>query len=156
MFSTLQAMNKHKMKTWEAQMADASFMWNFAVRLATAQDKAGSVFILEHPARATSWGLPSTKALLEIPGVTEVCFDECSLGLKCPGTGEPLQKRTRLATNSERVKTIFTEFQCECKVKHRCIQGRAGGIVLSTFASHYPKQMCEVLAKAAQDIAGCV
>ena len=41
----------------------------------------GKYFALEHPASAASWHTEVMQALRDIPGVAEVEFDFCALGM---------------------------------------------------------------------------
>ena len=83
-YSTLQNLNFHRwseqQKAEKARVADLRF--NFAVRCCEKQDDHGREFVLEHPASARRWGMPSMLALRNRPGVVRVTFDQCRLGLR--------------------------------------------------------------------------
>ena len=157
MFSTLQQTNKTKMnpRVWQNQMRLTEFMWDMAIRMARAQHKGGCAFIIEHPASALSWNRSTTKAFLnQFPRIQEVVFDMCAIGMRAPGTLEPIRKRTKLLTNSDLVVRAFQTLQCTCQVPHMRISGRYQGQNLSTYAAHYPEPMCELLANLSLQIAG--
>ena len=73
----------------------------FATELSIHQSKRGKYFALEHPASAASWQTETIDALRKLPGVHEVEFDFCSLGMTSSDErGQaPVKKRTRIITN---------------------------------------------------------
>ena len=101
------------------------------------QDDEDSESALEPPASARSWALPSMVALMNRPGVVQVSFDQCRLGLR-DLEGKPLRKRTSLATNSPILARTFEGFRCNCTTPHGLIQGSQHGVKMSVFAHRYP------------------
>ena len=145
-YSKLQNLNFHKMS--EHQKAEkgrvADLLFNFAVRCCEEQDDHGREFVLEHPASARSWEMLSMVALLNRPGVERVTFDQCRLGLR-DLEGNPLRKRTSLATNSPSLARIFNGFQCICTTPHGVIFGSQHGVRMSVFAQRCPLEMQRAL-----------
>ena len=141
-YSILQNLNYHRwteqQKAEKARVAD--LMFNFAVRCCEKQDDHGREFVLEHPASARSWDMPSMLALRNRPGVVRVTFDQCRLGLR-DLQGRPLRKRTSIATNSPTLAHIFDNFQCNCTTPHGVIQGSQHGVKMSVYAQRYPLEM---------------
>eukprot|EP00435_Cladocopium_sp_Y103_P058695 s693_g20.t1 len=119
-----------------------------SVDSALVQHHAERLFCFEHPARATSWKTTVLKEKLKLAGTYEVCFDQCAVGLVSP-LGQPMQKKTRLWTNSPGIVEIFQQKQCSCQVEHRRIEGSECGYKLSKWAQKYPDKMVKCLLEGA-------
>ena len=130
-------------------MEKAECFLNFAMFLAKLQHDEGRFFVHEHPAAATSWAKPGVQELRALPGVMEIDFDQCRLGLRIDGS--PVKKTTKLLTNSEAVVARFINKRCNCTVPHKIIQGRMadGSGTVAAHCAWYPDEMCRLLAEAA-------
>ena len=82
-FSSMQNINqKHNTgEAWEVKYQQGLSHLEYAVQLYWEQISRGRFFIHEHPATATSWGLPLIKELERHPGVQIVTGDMCRWGL---------------------------------------------------------------------------
>ena len=89
----------------------------FATELSVHQSKRGKYFVIEHPASAASWQTETIDTLRSLPGVREVEFDFCSLGMtsKDEMGQAPVKKRTRIITNCP---ALIDELR-----KHQCTRG---------------------------------
>ncbi len=132
-----------------ARLREADAMVDFAMFLAKQQVQSGRYFVFEHPLSATSWSLPSVKAVAELEGVRRASFDQCAFGLKSP-RGQPMKKPTALLTNSAFVYSAFNGKSCRCDQPHLHIIGSEDYVRLAGFAAHYPPALCQALAEAAQ------
>ena len=98
----------------------------FSVHLALHQARAGRYFAVEHPVGAASWHTETLSILRGIPGVVEVEFDFCMLGMtSVDEQGEaPAKKRTRIATNCPELARALRRYQCSGDHRHvRLVQG---------------------------------
>lgn len=132
----------------EAKKKSAFAMVENSVDGALHQHYAERLFCFEHPARASSWTTTILKEKVKLPGTYEVCFDQCAVGLVSP-LGEPMQKKTRLWTNSPGIVEVFSQKQCSCQVQHRRIEGSECGFKLSKWAQKYPDKMVKCLLEGA-------
>ena len=107
-FSTLQALNIHIHgpeweKAFEIEREQARKHIAYSIRLAKLQMKKGRYFLFEHPAHATSWGLPEMIELLSMDSVSTVIGDQCMYGLTTLSedrkTQVPAKKPTQFASN---------------------------------------------------------
>ena len=121
-----------------------------AMMCALAQHQAKRFFVFEHPARASSWALPDVQHVASLPGVYEVIFDQCMVGLVSKVTQTPMRKRTKLLTNSSHIYYAFSNLMCNGRHQHQTIQGSEGGVRRSTWAQIYPQPMVDLLAKGVQ------
>ena len=83
-FSQLQALWNYKRMSAaavQAKWAEGMAHLTFAVDCALTQHLAGRVFLLEHPAAATSWKTRELQDLGPRAGVYSVVFDQCMTGL---------------------------------------------------------------------------
>ena len=74
-------------EAWEVKYQQGLSHLEYAVQLYWEQISRGRFFIHEHPATATSWGLPLIRELERHPGVQIVTGDMCRWGM----TMKPLQ-----------------------------------------------------------------
>ena len=81
------------------------------------QVSQGRLFVHEHPAGATSWGLPAVQQLLRMPGVVKAYVDQCMFGQTAVKNGVefPAKKPTIFATNS---KFIAEALERKCRSGH--------------------------------------
>lgn len=115
-----------------------------AVDSCLAQHRSGRYFAFEHPIRATSWEITSLRKRVATSGTFVVNFDQCQVDLVSP-LGQPMQKRTRIWTNSPGVVAMFESKQCTCICEHRRIEGSELGHSLSKWAQTYPPKMVKCL-----------
>ena len=68
-------------EAWEDKYQQGLAHLEYAVQLYWEQISRGRFFIHEHPATASSWGLPMVKELERHPGVQIVTGDMCRWGM---------------------------------------------------------------------------
>ena len=92
----------------------------FATELSVHQSKKGKYSALEHPASAASWQTEAVDTLRKLPGVREVEFDFCSLGMtSADEMGQALvKKRTRIITNCPALIDELRKHQCTKDHRH--------------------------------------
>lgn len=119
----------------------------FAVEIAYFQIRMGRYFLFEHPDTADSWQMAGLQDLCHMPGVSVNRFDQCRFGLRAPGTGEPIRKRTRIVHNIPSMNASFQNVFCQCEVPHRRIEGSEAGISLSSYCETYPPELCDAFLR---------
>ena len=85
----------------KAQREEGLELLRVAVKACKLQMKTGNMFIMEHPASASSWTTDEMKSLTSVKGVTCLVLDQCMYGL-VGGDREgvaPARKTTKIATN---------------------------------------------------------
>lgn len=117
----------------------------FATELSIHQSKRGKSFALEHPASAASWQTETIHTLRNLPGVQEVEFDFCSLGMT--STNElgqaPVKKRTRIITKCSALAEELRRHQCTRDHRHLpLVHGRASA------CQEYPIECCKAVCRA--------
>ena len=100
-------------------------------------------FLFEHPASATSWGLPSVVRVSSLPGVQSVVFDQCLMGLCSKEHKTPIRKRTRLLTNCPNVIVKFKGLICKHQHYHQVLEGVEGGVKRNKWAQRYPAPLVD-------------
>ena len=131
----------------EILMTEAVSHVDLCMDLALQQHEAGRFFVMEHPAGASSWKLPSIQRILHLAGVWKINFAQCRYGLTGPAGG-PMKKLTSLLTNMESVANEFQGKQCQCKQQglvHERIEGSYKGKRRSRHAQVYPKPLVTAL-----------
>ena len=85
----------------EAKKEEGLELLRVAVKACKIQMKIGNLFILEHPAGASSWATAEIKSLTSMEGVTCLVLDQCMYGLESENRQgvAPAQKKTRIVTN---------------------------------------------------------
>ena len=154
-FSELQRLWNFKRmlkETFEAKWAEGMLYLEHAMLCCMCQHNAGRAFVFEHPARASSWKTSVVQAVMKLPGVFLVTFDQCMLGLCTKVHGVPTRKRTTIMTNSRHIASRFAHLMCDKTHEHRAIEGSEGGIRRSVWAQKYPAPMVNLLALGALDI----
>ena len=154
-FSELQRLWNFKRMSPEkvrAMWAHGMKLLTHAIACAQRQVNAGRFFVLEHPARASSWQTAEMKHLKNQPFVYEVVFDQCMTGLRSKVHRMPMRKRTRLLTNSVNVVRNFQNLCCDKSHAHQTIQGSEGGVRRSVWAQCYPPPLVERLAQSALQV----
>ena len=75
---------------------------NFCLQLYKIQMREGRYFLHEHPLSATSWQLPSVKAMLSKHGIISTYVNMCAYGMTSKDEGGKglVSKLTRFMTNS--------------------------------------------------------
>ena len=159
MFSALQTCFKNfermDPQVVHERMVEAEGFMSLTAALAQTQLQSNRFFCIQHPHKASSWSLPYIKSLTEHPQCQVTDFDQCCLGLRCPESGLPICKRTRLLSNAPAVATYFAPHQCACQGPraHKQIEGNVCGVKLSEYCQRYPFQMCATMANAVRDTA---
>ena len=151
-FSQLQALWNYKRMSAaavRAKWAEGMAHLSFAVDCALTQHQARRVFLLEHPAAATSWKTRELQDLGSRAGVYSVVFDQCMTGLVSPCSGTPMRKRTKLMSNSMHFIEAFRGNMCDRSHSHQLVQGSEGGIRLSVWCQCYPAPMVDLLVEGA-------
>ena len=154
-FSELQRLWNFKRmlkETFDAKWAEGMLFLEHAMLCCTCQHNAGRAFVFEHPARASSWKTAVVQAVMKLPGVFLVTFDQCMLGLCTKVHGVPTRKRTTIMTNSRHIAARFAGLMCDKTHEHCAIEGSEGGIRRSVWAQKYPAPMVNLLALGALDI----
>ena len=118
------------------------------MQVAQLQIKAGRFFWFEHPQRAASWKLPEVQQVGSLPGVQQVSFDQCMLGLRTKTSGVRMRKRTTIMTNLPQLADAFRGCMCSRDHEHQPMHGNEGGQTRSSWAQCYPPQMVQVIAAA--------
>ena len=144
-FKNFEKMNKKKVQT---RMDEAIFFLNLTALIAETQMAMGNYFCIEHPQTASSWKHDSWQKLAQIPQCQITDFDQCTVGLRCPESGLPIKKRTRLLSNAPQVRQMFQGRQCSCTGPHKQIEGSACGMKLSEHCQTYPFEFCQLLCQA--------
>ena len=112
------------------------------------QLEGGRLFLHEHPAGASSWGLEEVRGLEKEMGVTVVTADQCMYGLttwgRKRGTRAPARKRTKFMTNAE---YIAHELNRRCDGSHEH-QPLLGGRAKE--AARYPEGLQSNLSRTGQ------
>ena len=152
-FSALQRLWNYKKiskEKVERIWSNGMFHLEHAMKCCRVQHAEGQLFGFEHPATASSWKEACVKEVRALPGVATVVFDQCMCGLVSPVSRRPMRKRTRIMSNCPELIAAFSGLRCDGSHSHCTVQGSEGGVRLSTFAQHYPRAMCELIAKAAR------
>ena len=102
-FSSMQNINqKHNVgEAWETRYQQGLTHLEYAVPLYWEQISRGRFFIHEHPATASSWGLPMIKELERHPGVQIVTGDVCRWGMTLE-KDTPVDETTGWSRNLQR------------------------------------------------------
>ena len=150
-FSSMQNASRSKRDpaTVEKELEEAKQHMRFCIELYVMQLDGGRCFIHEHPAGATSWNLPETIQLLMHEEVGVATFDMCQFGMtaKKDGVERPVQKCTRVASNS---KEVLKRLRIKCPNKggpgqpHEHIQLEG---TLTKEAQVYPKLFCQTVCE---------
>ena len=122
-----------------------------AMDCALVQYNKGRFFLFEHPARASSWKQDPVKRIMGLPGVFTVVVDMCMLALKNKLHRTPMQKRTRLMTNSHFLASRFAGHKCDRSHDHAIVQGSEGGVSRAVWAQVYPRPFVDILVDGALD-----
>ena len=131
----------------QIQMSQAVSHVDLCMELATQQCEAGRYFVLEHPAGASSWKLPSVQRVLQRADVFRVNFAQCRYGLTGPAGG-PMRMLTSLMSNMPSIREEFRDKQCQCLragFKHERIKGSYKGQRRSRAAQVYPPGLVRAL-----------
>ncbi len=117
----------------------------FAVEICLQQQRAGRLFLFEHPSTASSWYSESIKLLASVTGVYHVKFDFCMAGMKTKnkaGESVPAKKRTGVLTNSSAIASMLRGAQCRREHVHEpLLDGKAGP------CQEYPEKFCRLVCE---------
>ena len=133
---------------YQRRRAEADRLLQFSLEIAEYQRRQNLWFLLEHPDGAASWETDAVRRLCGGAGVIVSRFDQCRFGLRCPGTGEPIRKRTRFVHNLPEIDRVFGHAFCTCSTNHRQIQGSEAGVQLSSHCESYPPDMVTAMLSA--------
>ena len=73
----------------------------------------------------------------------------CMLGKRTPHTKEPMKKRTIILTNDKSIIQSLSTCKCDHSPLHIRCQGSEKGVQLCAWAQIYPRNLCEIIARAA-------
>ena len=129
-FSSMQNINqRHNVgEAWELKYQQGLAHLEYAVQLYWEQISRGRFFIHEHPATASSWGLPLIQELERHPGVQVVTGDMCRWGMtlnKDTSDEEPsklVKKPTKWMTNSPILAKLL-QSRCNGQHEHERLEG---------------------------------
>lgn len=155
LFSVLQRLWNYKRMNpavLKTRMDEAEGFMEHTVRCCLYQVSQERYFALEHPASSGAFKLPCVQALKNTPGVQEIVFDQCMLGLRSKVRGVPMRKRTKILTNSPQLVRAFSGLMCSGDHEHQRIEGEEGGVKRSCWAQRYPEQMVHRLVMAAKEM----
>ena len=107
--------------------------------------RAGRLFIFEHPAHATSWAYDLIIEFGKLDGVHRVQFDFCRLGMAAKdddGTFKLARKPTAILTNSDATATLLRHAQCLGDHEHvHLVGGKASAC--QVYPDKFTKAICE-------------
>ncbi len=153
----LKRMDPEKVKK---QLKDADALYNYNITVGIRQCRWQRYFVMEHPARASSWKKPCVKDLARDYDMHQTTFDQCRVGLLSPVSHIPMKKTTILLHNIAGLHKTFANLRCNSapvhmiggvKCKHKRIEGCEGPHRLSRWAQYYPAAMVSQLARAIHD-----
>ena len=132
-------------------MLHARKVWGrlaFAIVLCQRQASAGRKYVLEHPARATSWSTQAMAQLLRGLDCYKVEFDFCMAGMMpWDILGQaPAKKRTGIATNSKALATTLANLQCDGSHRHVILMGGK-----AKQCEKYPEDFCRLVCSTIMD-----
>ena len=121
------------------------------------QIEGGRFFLHEHPETAGSWEETCISDLLEIPGVSRVCGDQCQYGQEVQYgafRGQPVRKATGFMSNAPRVLQRLTR-RCAgrdgtCSRAKGCNHVQASGRVAKD-AARYSDGPCRAMFRGMMD-----
>jgi hypothetical protein len=134
------------LEAWARKVQDHTAFFDFALEIASLQHTESRYFVLEHPAYATSWGLPQCARVRSLPGIEVAFFHQCMFGAVTKVTHTPILKPTKLMTNCPQVVRHFDGKFCDHTHDHQRVHGTEGGETRAAFAAIYPFALCEALA----------
>ena len=125
----------------------------FTRRAVLWQRKRGRIAILENPATSRAWRTP--EIMEAAMGLDDVVFDQCQVGLKHPTNGKALKKLTQIS-GPEAVVAPLQGLKCDGSHEHHPIEGgyrteSGRWAALSEYAGGYPKGLCKLLIRGAED-----
>ena len=136
-FSSLQRLRKTAMP--EAERLEGLELLKVAVKACQMQAKSGNLFLLEHPAGASSWKVDCLMDLSNMNGVQSLVLDQCMYGLVSADRegSAPARKSTRILTNMLGAERFLTS-RCDHGHRHvELLNNRAKA------AQEYPRELCQ-------------
>jgi hypothetical protein len=150
LFSSLMASNWTRMSLARkmSRVREGFELFQFAYYTCHLQRLGGRSYVLEHPSRSQGLLQDAIKSLQEPPNPGKVAvFDQCMFGLVSP-RGLPVQKRTKLVTNCEKIFETFHGVYCDGAHEHDVCQGSQLGQRVSVHCQRYPPLMMVAIAQA--------
>ena len=95
----------------------------------------------ENPTGSAAW------AELRLGPVFEADLHMCSVGLKCPKTGLPVLKPTRILSTDRELVGELRSCRCPGHQSHAHLEGTWKGKNLTHYAESYPAAFCSKIAK---------
>jgi len=145
MFSQLQNLSPWddvKQANWKEAVEHIKFV----ISLYRLQVREGRLFLHEHPAGASSWGLKMVQDLMKEEGVVTSIADQCQYGLMTQAERTsgvtPARKRTRFMTNSI---AVAEELSKKCQGGH--VHTHLMGGNRASQAARYPQGLCEAICR---------
>ena len=131
------------------RLTDAMVHVKFCLEMCLEQHVNGRLFIFEHPAEASSWGMKAMQQMKALDGVRVVKFDFCMLGMKTTddnGKEAAARKRTKVMTNSNSVAVLLQEAQCRSEHVHQHLLGNRAG-PCQEYTDEFCKLICDAIKK---------
>ena len=126
---------------------------DWCMKLCARQMELGGYFLHEHPDQATSWAVPSVRALMAKKGVARVTGDQCQMGQETDDH-EPIKKPTGFLSNAPEVLKLLAK-RCRGSGGY-CSRPRAGihrlcNGKVARRAAIYSQRMCELIIRGIRD-----
>ena len=128
---------------------------DFVMSLYREQVEDGLYFLHEHPKWATSWTIPSVKAIERIESVEVVHGDQCQFGaeaMRGKHRGSPILKPTGFMSNSPEIRNVLSK---RCLGQGGACSRPSGGRhatltgALAKDAARYPRKLCQAVLRGA-------
>ena len=145
LFSPFQAFNKHRdTEEWLRRYDEAVGFLELMVQIYRMQIAGGRYFVHEHPAHASSWGLPCIQSLLAREDVGATRVDMCQYGLQTEDSiGQaPAYKPITLLSNSP---SVLNSVSRRCQGGHRHVELIGGK---AAACAKYTDDFCDALVTA--------
>ncbi len=108
-------------------------IWHF-------QQSLGHHAHIENPLTSDAW------KEFRLHNAYDIRIDQCSVGLRCPKTNNPILKPTRVVTTCSEMATALSQCRCDKKHNHSHLEGSYKGRPLTSYAETYPRKFCRRIA----------
>ena len=103
---------------------------------------------LENPRSSLAFLMPQLQALMRLPNVSSVVFDQCSFGLRDPASHKLYKKATRVIGHLPGLDKLCRP--CTHNHDHEIVKGKVcvdgAWVSRSSLAGHYPPELCSAWA----------
>ena len=117
-------------------------IWHF-------QQSLGHHAHIENPLTSDAW------KELRLHNAYDVRIDQCSVGLRCPKTNNPILKPTRIVTTCREMAESLSHCRCDKKHEHAHLEGSYKGRPLTSYAETYPRKFCRRIASVIVNHQAC-